>query len=598
MKLRSGRTLDTANTVPCSELPQIAVDSILRRARGRIIAGINKYARVCRQWRDAGGDPESLQLLADMTHLPWQDLEEATKWLSIHGQHVDTLVIDDGRSGNTEPAEWCASAAPTLVRLRRLEVSEANSLEQLVPVLQHLPQLQHLAVSLDMSHRDYVYIHPKSAQPKEASPRPGAIGKLMVSAEHPEGWVPDMQELCPQLTSLHLTVAAYGPSMKMPSSVSQLFSPRLQQLTLADWFGGHYEPVVYAASLAHLSALQQLTLDGVVLGMEGPQAGGQADGAAAGAQGLEALQNLAALQQLRVYHPHRKLVADAALVPLASKLVDYEESVTDQDPGALTSYLHLTRLVLTGQVPVGTAEALAALTGLQELGLHGLVTTSTAGVVQQVAGMAQLCSLQLVGSGMSPVVVGPCLAQCTQLTSLVLLVEGPGDPDAASDLASTLQQLTGLRSLAVHEQLVGCEQGGWLEPLTQLTSLCVTLRKVPALAGPARYTCEDTRKYTMQHIHATAQRLMEQMQLQAWPMQLQQVTFLASPKISMYRCGPMCWQQAAPGGAQVTVWVERQSVVAPGWTRPLRPCPHLPGVWEVQLPVQNRPWHLVGLQPS
>jgi hypothetical protein len=47
---------------------------------------------------------------------------------------------------------------------------------------------------------------------------------------------------------------------------------------------------------------------------------------------------------------------------------------------------------------------------------------------------------------------------------------------------------------------------------------------------------------------------------------------------------PKSWQfiPTVPGGVPVSVWVgEEEDGVAPGWQRPLRPCPHLPGVWEL-----------------
>jgi hypothetical protein len=150
MQLRTGRTLDPTSILHFSDLPQIAIEDMLRRARGRSIAGTNKFAKVCRQWRDAGGVSESLQLLMDLSHLSEKDLARATNWLSMHGQHVDTLVIEgDSDSSDDEedaagseghedaagagPLGWFVSAAPAFSQLRRLEVSQWDILEQLVP---------------------------------------------------------------------------------------------------------------------------------------------------------------------------------------------------------------------------------------------------------------------------------------------------------------------------------------------------------------------------------------------------------------------------------------------------------------------------------
>jgi hypothetical protein len=270
MKLRSGRKVRTrrpakkVSTVPCSELPQIALESILRRARGRSIAGTNKYARVCRQWRDAGEDPESMQLLMNLSHLSQRELKRAQGWLSAHGQHVDTLVIHEDGDGSDNHMDWLLKTGPALGQLRRLEVSELDFLGRLAPVLQQLPQLQHLAVSLYMSTKK-----PLKAPPQHGCRRNSPyFGVFDVAAEHEEGLLPDMQEVCPQLTSLHLTVCTPSAQMRIPPSVTRLFSARLQQLTVADGTKDHQGPVLCASSLMHLSALQRLTLDGVVLGVE------------------------------------------------------------------------------------------------------------------------------------------------------------------------------------------------------------------------------------------------------------------------------------------------------------------------------------------
>jgi hypothetical protein len=295
-----------------------------------------------------------------------------------------------------------------------------------------------------------------------------------------------------------------------------------------------------------------------------------------------ALQQLPTLQQLRVYHPSYLLTwNDHGLVHLASKLVDYEMSMYTS---WLTRCVHLTRLVLCEErLPEGIAQALAAMTGLRELGLQYVGDSSVARVVQQAAGMAQLRSLQLVGRSMSQLKVAPHLAQCTQLTSLVLMVksavltEPPGND---GPWVSALQQLTGLRSLTVHEQLLGCEQGTWLAALTQLSSLCV-LVKEQAPAG--------------QEVYVRGARWARQLveQVQPWPAGLQQVTFWVKPNLVGSSFKPKLWAQTAPCGTVVAMWLERQGGVARGWARPLRSCPHLRGVWELQGPAQGRPLHKV-----
>jgi hypothetical protein len=40
---------------------------------------------------------------------------------------------------------------------------------------------------------------------------------------------------------------------------------------------------------------------------------------------------------------------------------------------------------------------------------------------------------------------------------------------------------------------------------------------------------------------------------------------------------------------KVAIWMEQHDSSAASWSRPLRPCPHLPGVWELQGRAQGRP---------
>jgi hypothetical protein len=516
----------------------------------------------------------------------------------MHGQHVKTLVIQEDVSNNRTSLD-IFNAAPALGQLQRLEISEWNCLEQLVPVLRDLPHLQHLAVSLSME-KGRSRQGARGVLGKAKVQSPSTVGYFLVSDKNPKGFVPDMQQLCPRLTSLALRVRSTDGllGMTMDPGVSRLFSPKLQQLTVADDSNGEDGPVLCVSSLVHLSALQQLTLHGVRLKSESAEAVAQA---------------LPALQQLRVLQPRRSLWHGAAVLlpPLTAKLVDFEVCVEKHGISNLTNFVHLTRLVLHGIPPEGTAQALAALTGLQQLGLQGGGDSRAAGVVQQAAGMAQLRSLQLDWCNDEPSALALHVAQCTQLTSLVLLVQDLYQQVAAYPWAPALQQLTGLQCLTVHEQLLGYEQGAWLGPLTQLTSLCVRLddealaeqewdeQSDEAEEGEGDQEEDDLCKVfkeadcrTMLSVRTKAEELVAQLQLQLqpWPTGLQQVMFWVGSRL--FHCGscePMCWQQAGPSGGQVAVWLEAQGTMAAGWARPLRPCPHLPGVWELQGPAQSRP---------
>jgi hypothetical protein len=514
-------------------------------------------------------------LFINLSHLTEEELARATSWLSMYGQHVAVLVIQEDPE---YMLGWPLSAASALHRLQRLEVSEtldASNLEHLALALQQVPQLQHLAVTLEMNH----------LQSQDH-------GVFLVSA--------DLRALCPQLTSLALTIHAEGPGMRMDPAVSQLFSRGLQQLTVVDAERRWHGPVLCASSLAHLSALRQLTLDGVQLELE---EAGEAeeedweeaeDSEEAAQQELERTQQqqqaaraaalaqqLGALQQLRLYHLRLDLQEDAAdLVALAPYLVEYEVGVTCQDVSILSSCVHLTRLVLYGDKPQGLKEALASLTGLQELGMQADMGRSTAVALQQAASMPNLRSLQLVGCCTANVALAFAVWQCTQLTSLVLFVGGLFNPDADPWVA-TLQQLKGLRCLSLPEARLKYERGSWLSHLTALTCLCVELSR-------------GSRDVSREGYQAKAQQLIAGVE-QQWPAQLRQVMFWVDPRGGRYSFQPMVWQftPPAPGSAAVTAWLEEPDGSAAGWSRPLRPCPHLPGVWELQGEVapEGRAWY-------
>jgi hypothetical protein len=354
-----------------SDLPEIAVLQILRRARGRSIAGTNKYARVCRQWRDAEDGVEPLQLFVDHIHMSEADLSRAASWLSMHGQCVDVLVARMGYA-LVDPLCSLVNAAPALRNLKHLEVVTGRTLlQQLVPVLRQLPQLQHLAAGIYMSQ------HPG---PNHAWVT-GTASQL-----DPGQQVPHMRELCPQLTSLTLAVHPVGGDIKINNGFLHLFSPRLQQSYLINC-STTMNVSLCASGVGHLSALEQLTLNGVDVNEQGA---------------CKLARELRALQQLRMYY--QKYDDAGTWAHLAPKLTEYDVWLCNGgwvpalfSADVLSSCVHLTRLVLDGQLPRGTADALAALTGLRELGLIPGRGDTTVEVVQQVAGMAQLRSLQLKG---------------------------------------------------------------------------------------------------------------------------------------------------------------------------------------------------------
>jgi hypothetical protein len=294
------------------------------------------------------------------------------------------------------------------------------------------------------------------------------------------------------------------------------------------------------------------------------------------------LVGLGALQQVRVVVPPLTQIGMDALVPLAPMVIEIQ--APSHSVAELAPFQDLTRLVLLERVPEGTAEAIAELTGLQELGLP-VLGSSTAAVVQQVAGMAQLRSLQLEGvAPHRPATLCAALAQCTQLTSLMLDLDKEGAAGVRPWLAA-LQQLTGLRRLSVPTTLLSRRRGSWLAVLRQLTHLRL------------RVWQQDFNKWQLPprspdlEVRSWAPGVIEQALLQQvpeWPATLQQVEVWVP--VHLLQVKPAGWQftAARPAGLQFSVWLEQQdSGTARGWERPFRPCPHLPGVWELQGQVEG-----------
>jgi hypothetical protein len=555
-----------------SDLTPAVVQRIVHLARRRLIAGADKYARVCRQWRDASGEEaEQLQLFLDLHFMSAEELARASSWMSVHGRHVNVLVMSAGGAGFEAPPTSCfptlAAAAPALSRLRRLEVDQDNSLSLLEPVLGQLPQLQHLAADVTMQ-----------CDPRDAALQQDVVrGMFQDHQGHPWQELPELQQLCPQLIRLHLRLDSAAGHVEVDERLPRLLPAALKHLALSARRPHHDNMYLHPGSLTHLSALQQLALDGVGVDEEQCEA-------------------LGALQQLQVYAGDDVMLQPVHM-PVARK-VTVHTTCSLQLPVAV-QLVQLKRLVLvTGSgLNLGTAEAVAALTGLQELSLQGCVSDGAAvEVVEAAAGMAQLRSLQLRGGMVDPDELGALLERCTQLTALDLAV--CSIPDFNGDLALAFlavpQQLTGLRRLTVPVELLAHEERAWLAPLTALTRLCVTMTDAvlpaeqrPFLIGDA----EQWRQWLQEALtlQAKVQELLQQVAV--WPASLQQVMFWVPnvyPRLEK-RVRPSCWQYTppAPGSTQFDVWFEvggpsGDASVASSWARPFRPCPHLPGVWELQ----------------
>jgi hypothetical protein len=625
-----------ADSLPCA-----LVERITRLARGRTIAGTNRYAQVSRQWRDAGhisDETEPQRLYLDSREYD-RDIKHISAWLSTHGKHVDVLIIDADMEESTwsftqhhTQLNWFVGGpAAALQRLTRLDVMQRDSLALLAPVLGQLPQLQHLAANIRVA-------------PSHSSSTGGPSTVQLYSSTFvdPHGEVlaelPDLPQLCPKLVHLHLNLQLWvnkgweQPSIQgvaVDQRLHQVLPAYLQQLDLVntkatEWRALNCSMVVSLSSLSHLSALQRLVLSGVDVAQD--QAAG--------------LLVLGSLQQLRLCSassiqddsddpdiPDDTVEVDkAVLLQLAPLATDYEvPSMTDVS--ALKDAGRLTRLVLTEGLQFSPAQSLAALTGLQALEL-GECGSRLAAVVEQAAGMATLRSLSVKGSLEEAAAFSSSLARCTQLTALALLVPAPKQADtdgsvdgrhssrrSSSSSSSSedepdedrsqpgppwtvaLQQLTGLHHLHVYAALLECEAGAWLAPLTALTRLCGTM---PAFTprwelyrgGRGKDAGRAWRGDELVNLNMDKAKEYLQ-QVAVWPASLQQVVFPITQDVDLCEyvmprwLEVRAWEGAPPAAvpANLISWLELPPIAENGWTRYFSACRYLRGVWELQAPL-------------
>jgi hypothetical protein len=542
-----------------SDLPVPAVKHILQLARQQIIRGTNRYARVCHQWREASSsdeDAEMCQLYMNVSWMSEPNLNRASAWLSMHGQQVDVLVLQD-RDMYPEKVAWFPAAAPALTRLTWLDVDAEDSLELLAPVLGQLPQLQRLAAHVTLWSSDSV---------------DGGVAGCFMNHKG-ECWVevPDLEQLCPHLINFHLTVDPQSVGnhyLTVEQRLSRLLPARLQQLTLV----GSYGTAVSAPSLAHLSAVQQLTLHEITVNGQGA--------------GLLA-QSLKGLQQVRVGNPSGAQAIDNMTLRLAPKVTEYEVFVCQGVGfGVLFQLPGLTRLALNFAMrapPEGIADAVAQLTGLQELSVCGFADDGVGSVVQQAAGMSKLRRLQLDLYEWRSAAVASSLGQCTQLTSLRLVLWGSAAVSQPPKYVSALQQLTGLRCLTVDAPLLLAQAGAWLAPLSNLTRLVAKVMR-PADLGAVCPGFDDGWSHP-------ATRLVPVLfdKVRTWPAGLHTIVLLGGARMSGYEASSLVEHPAGGSGAGITVWlaVDWGDRSAQGPARSFRPAPHLRHVWELQGPFDS-----------
>lgn len=146
--------------------------------------------------------------------------------------------------------------------------------------------------------------------------------------------------------------------------------------------------------------------------------------------------------------------------------------------------------------------------------------------------------------------------------------------------------LTGLQRLTVPSELLQQEANVWLAPLTALTGLYVIMGS--ELLSDASYEDWSEARQQQQLGPRHQARAQEVLQVQVWPPGLRQVVWWVEEGQARQGVAPRHWQHtpSAPGSVPFDVFFEEgdhsgSSKVAPGWARPLCPCPHLPGVREL-----------------
>jgi hypothetical protein len=573
------------------DLPLPAVKRILQLARGRVISGTNGHLCVCRQWRDAGGseDLEPLQLLLEWPHLSESELSKAIDWMSVHGHQLGTLVVVS-QGCTLQQLQSLFLPAASFTNLRRLEVDHQHSLDLLAPVLGQLPQLQHLAMALSMAP-DFTH--------EEGIPPPGHLvdaGFINSDGQHWDAEVPDLEELCPHLTSLHLTFVADTVMyfMEVEVRLILLLPDHLERLVLSHGSeegaaSTDFYMVVLSNTFSHLTALRELDLIRVGVGMMHP--------------GTLA-QDLPALQQLRVQEPHRAFVSVHDPLLHGPPVTSYKTSYMNAPwlgLGKVAALVHLTELTLSWayEMPESMAGTIATLTGLQSLRLHTHAIPNTVACIQQAAAMPKLRHLDLYLTAHTNTALSAALAACTQLTSLSLSLSylpsrppGLGSVQMPDDapVVDAVQQLVGLRCLTVRAGVLEQGAGAWLAPLTALTRLgVIQLHRSRAESDVQSAVMAaghfSVGPHTQQHwCRMVACRLLESVQV--WPPGLQQVVLLgwgAGCHGVQGAIKPSGWVHTPSdaGAAPLNVWLERESEALPAWPRPWHPCPHLPGVWEL-----------------
>jgi hypothetical protein len=562
-----------------ADLPAEALQHIISKARSRHIGGTNGYASVSKSWQQASSeeDQEQLRLLVDVSQMSEEQLDSAAEWLGQYGQQVVTMDLCHGKYTNDKEALQPAmqqlfqaavlreALTSVVLYINHSQYHTCDTLGDLMNLGLQLPNLQHLEASTDLATTWGSNILVATAKQLKA------------------GRPPPMQRLFPALTSLSLDlVPRHDCHEKWDSLLPAVLPNTLQQLQLTS---GNAHPRMDLAmdvnkNLSHLPRLRRLGLAYLLLCGQGVPTQ------------VEELQ----LHFCTMWGPEVGEDAYAVFADKLSRLGEMSEDMECWKEMGVMSKLTAYCSRECGPEAFPDSPLAQHLPHLQKLHLSG-VDPELQPVAEQLSGLSSLRSVCFRGHVEDGLLEG--LAQVTQLTSLDVADlrqpaplpqqppprrgsgrgrrgaqgrrgrgrgrgRGSGQDQAPREpgaISSMLQQLTGLRQLAVSEEVL-LEQGPWLPCLTQLTLLAVGVQVKQVEDMPLWWETISSQLHPW---------------LAARPASLRHLSFMGQHSTFTYSILP----SPVPGLGVMCAPVEPGSCWPEQQFRLVQPCPHLPGVMEV-----------------
>jgi hypothetical protein len=502
------------------DLPAAALRLITRFARTRSIPGTNRFAQISRSWHEAGLYSDNQEQLQLQLALEGLPADTVTSTTSWISQHGACVTsLNITYNRDTAPLfQQLPLSTAPLVGLVRLEVDGPDSLVALAPVLPQLVALTHLRASIGLVRKDHSY-------------EPVAQG-VFSACRSPLQEVPCLRQLCPGLKSLHLDIGLWHRQFikqRLEVPMEQLLLPTgMEQLHIS----AHIWVVLPCVALTSLTPLRRLTLaSGVTLldpdllltmpGLEEVDLCGPA--CCVGGQS---------------YYVDQWVTSGVCTAPQhLNKLAGFYLAQMDGTPEALSTWLPIYELPNLRKLDVGVVmpgatnwlHQLSGFASLRQLSLHLAFDTSDAASLSSLSSVTQLTYLRL-STGRRV----PRSTWAAMLPSLRVLAVGMRRLE--EDLVAEVAGATQLQCLYV--QGLACDwdpavAGAQVAPHLQVLSKCSSLRAVLCWA-------------------------------------------------SQPGAGVGLWVSAREGRPHLSCWHKWRHAAEQGLVVCPRPCPHLPGVWELQ----------------